>query len=181
MDRSASRATRWLPTLALLMTAAPALSSCSSRPVNPSAYFQGVDWSTVNYPMTQCNPPGSIGPNPGVPADPVVYAKPGKTPLAIVVVHCHIGSHPPNAVFVYGTGTPRSSPVLLQTLVNEHDYWLATAPPRVNGTGFTLPVAGYHPEDSGANPSIHMNLEWLWGGDDYQELSKEPPHETSGP
>lgn len=131
--------------------------------------------------MLQCESPGSSA-NPGVPVQPVVYATPAPdVPLAVVVVHCEIASHPPNAVFVYRRGRSSAQPQLVQQLVTEHDYWLATAPPRANGIELTLAVEGYGPSDSGSNPLIHTTLTWQWRGSRYQKTSLEPSHQLSGP
>lgn len=156
------------------------LSSCGSSSSSLSQ-LKKITWSKVAYPMSQCEPPGSSA-NPGVPVQPVVYATPAHgVSVAVVVVHCEIASHPPNAVFVYRRGRSSVQPQLVQQLVTERDYWLATAPPRANGAELTLAVDGYGPSDSGANPSIHTTLTWQWRGNGYQETSPEPSHQLSGP
>ncbi|HEX6392977.1 MAG TPA: hypothetical protein VFZ97_06015, partial [Acidimicrobiales bacterium] len=140
-----------------------------------------TDWSKFAYPMTQCEPPGSSA-NPGVPVEPVLYTTPADgVPVAVVVVHCEVASHPPNAVFVYRLDSSSTTPRLFQVLVSEHDYWLATAPPRASGSELSLQVEGYGPSDSGANPSIRATLSWQWRGNGYQETSPEPSHQLSGP
>lgn len=166
----------WLlwPAVALTIT----LSSCGTASTG-GTQLKHVEWSQVAYPMTQCEPPGSSA-NPGVLAEPVVYATPmSGVSLAIAVVHCKIASHPPIAVFVY-RWAGRSPPKLVQTLVTEHDYWLAAGPPLVRDTELSLPVHGYRPSDSGAHPSIHTTLRWQWTSDGYQETSPEPTHQMSG-
>ena len=111
----------------------------------------------------------------------MVYSAPARgVSVAVVVVHCEIGSHPPNAVFVYRQDSSSTTPRLFQTLVSEHDYWLATAPPQASGSKLSLPVKGYGPSDSVANPSIHATLTWQWRGSGYQETSGEPSHQLSG-
>ena len=164
----------------ILGAAVVASASCGGSGSSPNQLTQ-IDWSKVAYPMTQCEQPGrSI--NPGLPAEPVVYPTPAPgVSLAVVVVHCEIASHPPNAVFVYRQDSPSVTPRLWQTLVSEHDYWLATAPPQPNGTKLTLAVEGYRPSDSGATPSIRATLSWRWNGSGYQETSPEPSHQFSGP
>ena len=153
--------------------------SCGGSSVS-SNQLGRTDWSRFTYPMTQCESPGSSF-NPGVPVEPAVYATPARgVLLAVVVVHCKIASHPPNAVFVYLQDSSSTTPRLIQTLVNEHDYWLATAPPRASGSQLSLPVEGYAPSDSGANPSIRATLTWQWSGTGYQETSPEPSHQFSG-
>jgi hypothetical protein len=160
-------------------TALLILSSCggSSTSLNQ---LRRIDWSKVAYPMAQCEPQGSSA-NPGVPVEPVVYATPApRVSVAVIVVHCEIASHPPNAVYVYGLASSSTTPRLLQRLVNEHDYWLATAAPQANGANLSLRVEGYAPSDSGADPSIHATLTWKWTTSGYQETSPEPTHQLSG-
>ena len=155
------------------------LSSCGGSGTSFNQ-LRSIDWSKVAYPMTQREPSGSST-NPGVPIEPVVYATPApQVSVAVVVVHCEIASHPPNAVFVYSSGSAHGSPRLFQQLVGEHDYWLVTGPPQANGVNLRLPVEGYRPTDSGADPSIRVTLTWRWTGSGYEETSPEPSHQLSG-
>jgi len=121
-----------------------------------------VDWASVTFPMTQCGKANGA-PNPGVPVEPVKLAEPETSVvLAVVVVSCKYAADPPTAVLVYDWAASPTQPHLAQTLVTEHDYWVATAPPLASGTALTLAVQGYGPNDAGASPSVHAVLVWRW-------------------
>jgi len=140
------------------------------------AALQRVDWATVKFPLTQC----ASANFPIVLAQPVAYATPAPgTAVAIVVARCE-ASNPPNAVYVYQAAGAASTPDAVQTLVTEHDFWVATAAPVVSGSGLSITVDGYQPSDPRSNPSVHTVLTWTWEHGAYKETSVEPPHEFSG-
>ena len=159
-------------------------------PVAPLAFAAGgrgaisleqVAWPDVPYPMTQCETAGGQ-PDPGVPVEPVALARPPTgAELGIAVVSCRSAADPPTAVFVYDGAASTTAPHLLQTLVTEHDYWVATEPPVVTDRGLSLAVEGYGPDDPASSPSIRAVLTWVWQDGAYRETSPEPGHELSGP
>jgi hypothetical protein len=160
-----------------LAVPAPTTAPTATAPLVSLAH---VDWSSVAFPMTQCGTYGGH-PNPGVTAQPVVLGDVQGAQVAVVVVRCLNASNPPNAVFVYDGATGPTTPHLAQTLVTEHDFWVAEGPPVIQGSTLTLRVSGYQPSDPRYLPSVHTNLTWTWSGGAYHETSPEPPHQYSGP
>jgi len=141
-----------------------------------------VDWASVHYPMIQCGQLTDGQPNPGVTVQPVVLAQPELgVEYAIVVVACQFASNPPNAVFAYDAASSPTTPHLAQTLITEHDYWVATGPPVATGPNLALHVNGYQGNDPGYLPSVHATLTWTWTNGSYRETSPEPSHSYSGP
>ena len=160
---------------------APLDFGAAPPPTQTAVSLDAVNWASVTFPMTQCGLSNGY-PNPGVPVQPVVLAQPETAvELAIVVVSCRGASNPPTAVFVYDGATSVTTPHLAQTLVTEHDYWVATGPPVVTGPNLTLHATGYGPNDPGYLPSVRATLTWTWVDGSYRETSAEPPHQFSGP